>query len=172
MSFSFSNVEHALASGFMYIVKGAQSTAKFIADKVEGTEGTVESLSALIPGYGDEAVAIERAAYSGLGVVTSLLGGASKLGDDGAKAAEKLFLDAGLDKQLIQDFKDLYSNSKTQLAAVGVSVGTAAKAAAPAPAKAPAPANPNPTLTEAQRVAQADALAAQQNAANGNFVAK
>ena len=88
---SFKSVGHFFAVAFTAVVKGLKD--------VEGTETTVETATASIPGSAT-AVLVEKGAYAVLGEISSLL----SVG--GAAAASKLS-DAGLDKAVVTQVQTL-----------------------------------------------------------------
>jgi hypothetical protein len=131
MAFSFVSIPHAIASGFEDIAKGAKWVSAKLAS-AEAAEADVEAVTSLIPGVGAEAVTIERAGFSALGLVVTTLTDAGTLGADGVTAATELFKNAGADEQLIADFKQLWADYKQDLLPAVASV----KAALPATAAA------------------------------------
>lgn len=133
MALTWTSIGHGFASGFSAIARGARYLANGI-DKVETTEKKVESLTALIPVYGAEAVQVEQVAYAGLGLVSAGL-------HYGGAAFEKNLLDNGADQSAINEIKTLIQKFPSLVQDVEAAFGkpTAAKTPAAIPAPIPAP---------------------------------
>lgn len=117
MSFSFSSIGHALATGLSDVVKASKAVESFVAKiSTPGNEATVEALTALIPTYGSAGVIVERAVFSIAGEV------ASALKDFDAASVEKL-VNAGLDKTVITDFQNLIKSTPSLFSGVKTVVG-------------------------------------------------
>lgn len=105
MAITFKSVGHFFATAYTAI--------KNDLVKVEGTEATVEKVTAEIPVYGPLALTVEKAAYAALGELSAVLNAG------GAAAASKLN-DAGLDSSVVSTIQAL-------VAGVG-NIATVAKA--------------------------------------------
>lgn len=117
MSFSFSSIGHAFATGLSEVVKGEQAVQKFIASiNTPANQATVEALTALVPTYGSAAVVAERAVFAVAGEV------ASALKDFDAASVEKL-VNAGLDKTVLTDFQSLIKGMPSLFSGVKTVVG-------------------------------------------------
>lgn len=99
MSLTWKSIGHAFASGFSSIVRGSKYMESALV-KVEGSEKTVEKLSALIPGYGPVIVEVEQLGYAALGM---LVGGLHYSG----AAFEQNLLNSGSDQTAIDTIKAL-----------------------------------------------------------------
>lgn len=112
MSFSFTSIGHAIASGFQDLVKGEQAVQKFLA-KIDtpANQAIVEGLTAIIPVYGAAGVAVERGVFAVAGEVAGVLK------DFDAASVEKL-VNAGLDKAVITDFQTLIKQTPSLFAGV------------------------------------------------------
>ncbi len=120
MSFGFASIEHALASIANDIVKGAKLLTG-VATKVQGSETAVEAVSAAID---PQAVPIERAAYTALGLLTKAAG-------DVEAGAASLTISAT--QAVIGDFKALYAYLTSHPLAAGTPAAAAPTAAPAAP---------------------------------------
>lgn len=120
MGFGFTNIEHALASVASDIVKGAKVLSG-VAAKVAGSETAVEAVTAAID---PQAVPVERAAYTALGMV-------SKAANDAQSGGGTITL--SVTQEVIADFKSLYA----YLTGHPLAAGTPAAAATPPPAAPP-----------------------------------
>ena len=112
-TFGFASVGHFFAAAFHDLQK-ALSFAEQVGTKVEGAEGKVEALTALLPN-GAKAVAVERAAFSALGV---LLGAVSAT--DAAVNADGLNIK--LDAGMVTALRALVGDVRGDLAALGYHV--------------------------------------------------
>lgn len=92
MAITFNSIGHFFASVFQ--------KSETVITKIEGTETTVEAVTAVIPTYGPLALPIEKAAYAVLGEVAAVLSSA-----DAATKAK--LVDAGLDQNIIATVEDL-----------------------------------------------------------------
>jgi hypothetical protein len=112
MSFSFSSIGHAIATGLSDVVKGEQAVQKFLA-KIDtpANQATVEAITALIPNYGSAGVLVERGVFAVAGEVASLLK------DFDAASVEKL-VNAGLDKTVLTDFQNILKSTPSLFAGV------------------------------------------------------
>lgn len=117
MSFSFSSIGHAFATGLSDVVKASKAVESFIA-KIDtpGNEATVEALTALVPTYGSAGVVAERAVFAVAGEV------AAALKDFDAASVEKL-VNAGLDKTVLADFQSLIKGMPALFSGVKTVVG-------------------------------------------------
>lgn len=93
----FTSFDHAIATGFQTLAHDAELVAGVLV-KIHGTEPTVETLSALVPGYGPAIVGIERVSFAALGILASAL-------HLGGEAAKQSLLNAGADQSAIQEFE-------------------------------------------------------------------
>jgi glycerate kinase len=109
MAFSFNSIGHFFAKAFQAITNELP--------KIEGTKGTVEAVTAAIPG-GAAFVPVEDAAYAVLGAVSAVFSAS------GAAASAKL-ADAGLDIVAIQKVEALLAQIP-QLAALAKALETPA----------------------------------------------
>lgn len=115
MSLTWSSIGHAFASGFSAITRGSKYLEGAVT-KIQGSEKTVESLSALIPGYGPIAVEVEQIAYAGFGM---LVGGLHY----GGIAFEQNLLNNGADKAAIDQVKALVQKFPNLIADVEAAFG-------------------------------------------------
>lgn len=101
MSFSFSSIGHALATGLHDFYKGIVAVESFIT-KVDtpANQALVESLTNLVPVVGPQAVQVERGVFAVAGELASILTNVSSNG-------EAALVNAGFDATVIADFKAL-----------------------------------------------------------------
>lgn len=92
MAITFKSVGHFFAKVFTAVSTGIT--------KVEGTEATVEAVTAVVPVYGPLALTVEKAGYAVLGEVAAVL----NAGDAAAKAK---LADAGLDTSVLDTIEAL-----------------------------------------------------------------
>jgi hypothetical protein len=126
MSFSFSSIGHAIASGLNDAYTGMKAVSSFI-DKVATptNQAEIEALTALIPSVGPEAVTIERAVFAVAGEVAAVL-------NDVTNGGEQKLLDAGFDATVIADFKTLIASIPGLFTATSTATTTATNANSPA----------------------------------------
>lgn len=115
--FSFQNLGHAFASALHDIHVGlawaAQETAKIQAAAPSVLSATTPAIQALFPQYAPTITEIERAAFSLLGTVTAVI----HTSDATANGVT-----VSLDAATVTAIKDLITQYKPQLAAVGITV--------------------------------------------------
>lgn len=109
-TFGFASVGHFFAAAFHDLQK-ALSFAEQAGARIEGVEGKVEALTALLPN-GAKAVEVERAAFSALGV---LLGAVTAT--NAAVSADGLNIK--LDAAMVVALRALVGDVHAELAALG-----------------------------------------------------
>jgi len=136
MSLTWKSIGHAFASGFSSIVRGSKYIESGLV-KVESSAPTVERLSALIPGYGPQIVAIEQVSYAALGM---LVGGLHYSG----AAFEQNLLNSGSDQTAIDTIKQLIVQYPSLVADVEAVFGKPLVGTIAAVALKPPPPSPEP----------------------------
>jgi hypothetical protein len=109
--FGFSSVQHFFASAFSDLQKACAFVGK-VGASVANNAGTVEAITSLVPGVGTQAVLVERAAFSALGLIV-----AAVHATNGAAAAEGLNL--SLDQSTVAAFEQLIAGCKSDLESLG-----------------------------------------------------
>jgi hypothetical protein len=109
--FAFASIGHFFASAFSDLQKACVFVEK-VGTSVVADAGTVESISGLIPGVGAQAVVIERAAFSALGMVVAAVHATG-----GAAAANGL--NVSLDQGTVAAFEQLIASCKSDLESLG-----------------------------------------------------
>ena len=109
--FAFSSVQHFFASALGDLQKACAFTEK-AGTVIEANAGTVEAISGLIPGLGGQAVLLERAAFSALGLVVAAVHATG-----GAASANGLSV--SLDEATVQAFEQLIAGCKSDLEKLG-----------------------------------------------------
>jgi hypothetical protein len=123
MSFTFASIEHALAYAAQKIVTEAKALAG-LAVKLQKYEPALEAVTAEI---NPQAVLIERAAFTALGLL------AKASSDVGNVPANGGILNINADAGMISDFKSLYSYLATHLLHAGVTPPASPVGITPAP---------------------------------------
>ena len=109
-TFGFASVGHYFAAAF-HDVQKALAFAGQVGAVVQGAEGKVEGLTALLPN-GAKAVEVERAAFSALGVLLGAVTATNAaVGADG--------LNIKLDAAMVTALRALVGEVHTELAALG-----------------------------------------------------
>ena len=109
--FGFSSIEHFFASALGDLQK-ASLFAERIGAAVASNAGTVETITGLIPGAGSQAVVLERAAFSALGLVVAAIHSTST-------AATASGLSIPLDEATVLAFKELIAGCRSDLETLG-----------------------------------------------------
>jgi len=109
--FGFSSVQHFFASAFTDLQKACAFVEK-AGVEVANNAATIEAITGLVPGIGSQAVVVERAAFSALGLVVAAVHAAG-----GAAAANGL--NVSLDQATVQAFEQLIAGCKADLASLG-----------------------------------------------------
>ena len=109
--FAFTSVEHFFASALGDLQK-ACSFAEKVGTAVEANAGTIEAITGLVPGYGSQAVLLERAAFSALGLVIAAVHATSG-------AAAENGLNVSLDQATVKAFDTLITGCKADLEKMG-----------------------------------------------------
>ncbi len=109
--FAFSSVQHFFASALGDLQKACAFIEK-AGTVVDANAGTVEAISGLIPGFGSQAVLLERAAFSALGLVVAAVHSAG-----GAASANGL--NVSLDEATVQAFEQLIAGCRSDLETMG-----------------------------------------------------
>ena len=122
MGFGFNTIEHAMAYVAQKVVAEAKTLAS-LAAKIGGYEQAVEAVTAEID---PQAVLIERAAFTALGLL------AKASSDVGNIPANGGVLNVNADAGMIADFKSLFSYLSTHLLHAGIT--PPANSSKPAPA--------------------------------------
>lgn len=110
MGFGFKNIEHAIAYIAQKVVTEAKALAS-LAARLGGYEQAVEAVTAEI---NPQAVLIERAAFTALGLL------AKASSDVGNIPANGGVLNVKADAGMIADFKSLFSYLSTHLSHAGI----------------------------------------------------
>lgn len=108
--FGFATMSHFFAAAFHDLQK-ALVFADQVGQKVQGAEGKIETLTALLPN-GAKAVEVERAAFSALGVLLSAVEATNA-----AVSADGLNIK--LDASMVSALHALVSDAKGDLATLG-----------------------------------------------------
>ena len=95
----FKSVGHFFATVYSKALGIEQKTIKALP-AVEGTESTVEAVSATIPVFGPLALPVEKLGYAVLGEISAIL-------QTGDTALKSKLLDAGLDSAVVASVEDL-----------------------------------------------------------------
>jgi len=109
--FGFQSIGHFFASAFSDLRKATLFVDK-IGTEAVSHEGTIEAITGLIPGIGGQAVILERAAFSALGLVVAAVNAAGS-------AASANGLNVALDQATVQAFEQLIASSKSDLESLG-----------------------------------------------------
>lgn len=109
--FGFESVAHFFASAFGDLQKVSRFIEK-VGVEAATNAGTVEAITGLIPGVGSQAVLLERAAFSALGLVVGAVHAAS-----GAASASGV--NVSLDEATVQAFEQLIAGCKADLETLG-----------------------------------------------------
>ncbi len=110
--FSFSSIEHKLASGFTYIVKGLKYVETSIIPTIEAESPVIEGLTGLVS---PKAETIERAAFAALGqLLAPVQASEASAAQDG--------LSVTLDGATVASYKAFLAEFKGDLAQVGISL--------------------------------------------------
>ncbi len=109
--FSFSSLSHFFASALGDLQKACAFVEK-VGAGVEANAGTIEAISGLLPGFGSQAVLLERAAFSALGLVVAAVHTTSS-------AASENGLNVLLDQATVKAFEDLIAGCKVDLEKMG-----------------------------------------------------
>lgn len=72
MSVVIKSAGHFFAAGFHDFMVAARAVA-MVNNKIQSQEGTIESITALVPVYGPEAALVERLAFAVLGEIAALV---------------------------------------------------------------------------------------------------
>jgi hypothetical protein len=112
--FGFASIEHFFASALSDLQKASLFLDKLGAGVVTNA-GTVETITGLIPGVGSQAVVLERAAFSALGLVVAAVHTASG-------AASVHGLSVPLDQATVEAFEQLIAGCKSDLASLGYKI--------------------------------------------------
>lgn len=120
-AFNFKNDAHALASGLTTLHKALQ----YVEDKgaeflTSGAEEKIEAVTSVVPGIGAKAVVIERAAFSSLGIILTLVKQLDSADQAALAALQANLANAGLDKDTIAAFTQFSKDFAGDLASVGV----------------------------------------------------
>lgn len=111
--FQFASVSHFFAAAFHDLEK-ALAFSEQMGSKVQHAEGTVEALTALVPG-GAKAEEVERAAFSSLGVLLSAVTATNAaVGADG--------LNVKLDAEMVRSLRMLVEDVRGELKVLGYQV--------------------------------------------------
>ena len=112
--FGFDSVGHFFAS----VLRDLQKASLF-AEKVgvaaQTHEGTIEAITGLIPGAGSQAVVLERAAFSALGLVIAAV-------EATGTAASENGLSVTLDQAAVNAFRQLLAGCKGDLESLGYKI--------------------------------------------------
>jgi hypothetical protein len=109
--FAFASIGHFFASAFSDLQKACVFVEK-VGASVATNAVTVEAITGLIPGVGSQAVVIERAAFSALGMVVAAVHATSA-------AASASGLNVSLDEATVQAFEQLIASCKSDLESLG-----------------------------------------------------
>lgn len=109
--FGFSSIGHFFASALRDLQKAALFMDRVGATAVSEA-GTVEAVTGLVPGIGNQAVLLERAAFSALGLVVAAVHTTST-------AATANGLSIPLDEATVQAFQQLIAGCKNDLETLG-----------------------------------------------------
>ncbi len=112
--FGFESIPHFFASALGDLQK-ACSFAERVGTVVGENADTIEAITSLVPGVGSQAVLLERAAFSALGLVVAAVHASS-----GAASADGLSL--SLDEATVAAFKQLISGCEADLERLGYKV--------------------------------------------------
>ena len=112
-TFGFASMDHFFAAAFHDLQKALAFVSQ-MGTKVEGVEGKIEALTALLPN-GAKAVEVERAAFSALGVLLSAVAATNAaVGADG--------LSINLDAAMVTALRALVADVQGELAVLGYHV--------------------------------------------------
>jgi phage-related tail protein len=109
--FAFSSVGHFFAAAFSDLQKACVFVEK-VGASVASNAGTVEAITGLVPGVGSQAVLVERAAFSALGMVVAAVHATGA-------AASASGLNVPLDQATVQAFEQLIADCKSDLDSLG-----------------------------------------------------
>jgi hypothetical protein len=109
-TFGFASIGHYFAAAFHDLQKALTFAAQ-VGTEVQGAEGKIESLTALLPN-GAKAVEVERAAFSALGVLLGAVTAANA-----AVSADGLNIK--LDAALVTALRGLVGEVRGELSALG-----------------------------------------------------
>ena len=109
--FAFSSVQHFFASALGDLQK-ACAYAEKVGTAIESNSGTIEAITALVPGYGSQGVLLERAAFSALGLVIAAVHATNG-------AASENGLNVSLDQGTVKAFEDLIAGCRADLEKLG-----------------------------------------------------
>ncbi len=112
--FGFTSIEHFFASALGDLQK-ASLFAERIGASVASNAGTVEAITSLVPGAGSQAVVLERAAFSALGLIVATIHSTSD-------AATANGLSIPLDEATVQAFKELIAGCKNDMETLGYKI--------------------------------------------------
>jgi hypothetical protein len=113
-AFGFASIGHFFASALSDLQKACLLVEKVGASAATNA-GTVEAITGLIPGIGTEAVVLERAAFSALGLVVAAVHATGT-------AASANGLNVSLDETTVQAFQQLITNCKSDLESLGYKI--------------------------------------------------
>lgn len=109
--FGFSSIEHFFASALGDLQKASRFADK-VGSVVCNNSGTVEAITSLIPGVGGQAVVLERAASSALGLIVGAVHATSA-------AATANGLNVPLDEATVRAFQELIAGCRSDLETLG-----------------------------------------------------
>lgn len=113
-TFGFSSIQHFFASALSDLQKACLLVEK-VGVSIDSNAGTVEAITGLIPGVGSQAVLLERAAFSALGLVVAAVHATGS-------AAAASGISIPLDEATVQAFEQLIASCKTDLASLGYKI--------------------------------------------------
>jgi hypothetical protein len=109
--FGFASIEHFFASALGDLQKASLYVDK-VGAEAESEAGTVETITSLIPGIGSQAVLLERAAFSALGLVVAAVHSTNA-------AATANGLNVPLDESTVIAFQELITGCKNDMEKLG-----------------------------------------------------
>ncbi len=109
--FGFSSIQHFFASALGDLQK-ACAFAEKVGTGIEANAPTIEAISGLLPGFGTQAVVLERAAFSALGLVVAAVHATKG-------AASENGLNVSLDQVTVTAFEQLIAGCKSDLEQLG-----------------------------------------------------
>lgn len=112
--FGYSSVSHFFASALGDLQKACAFAEKAGA-VIAANAGTVEAITGLLPGVGSQAVLLERAAFSALGLVVAAVHATGG-------AASENGLNLSLDQATVQAFRQLIAGCEADLGQMGYKV--------------------------------------------------
>ena len=109
--FGFASIEHFFASALGDLQKASLFLDRVGAEAASNA-GTVETITSLVPGIGSQAVLLERAAFSALGLVVAAVHSTST-------AASASGLNVSLDEATVIAFQDLIAGCRNDMEKLG-----------------------------------------------------